>query len=405
MLPKNKRFVGSKISSSHLWAQILLIAAILTFSFNVLTNPLSASTQTDSHWAALQNRGVTALDANEYWIAEPLLKQAMAQADSFAPKDIRLAKSLSELGRLCTIRGRFDEAEVYLEEELSIKELVLGNDRYKCIPTMGSLIQFYLTYGTKSKAYPLTDEMLALVEGKLEEARSGNYKVKVQKGQPIQGWLGVAAPSMQDPIIEWAITCDSVGKTHQSIGNFKLADRFYRVALDIKTTVLGNNHLSLANSYDSLGSLYLEKNDLAEAESYFTDALRITEKILEPESHEAFIRLDKLAKCLIKEGKYAPAEELYRRADNYWKNVPSKYGNEARVAFALGSLYTQEHRYAEALPYLQRALALAEKFNGPDSIAVVPYLQRYAYALYHLGRKGEMAQSQARANSISNANI
>lgn len=324
----------------------------------------------------------------------------MIQAELSNPKDIRLAKSMAELGRLYTIRGHFDEAESYLEEELSIRELVSGNDRYKCIPTMGSLIQFYITYGTRSKADPLTEEMLSLVEGKLNEARAGSTKVKFQKGVPLQGWLGVAAPVMKDPIIEWAITCDSVGNCYRAAGNLDLANRLFNAALDIKTTVLGNSHLSLANSYDSLGSVCLEKDHLAEAESYFTDALNITEKTLSPESPQAYTRLDKLAKCLIKEGKYSEAEQLYLRALKVWTNDPLKHDYEARSSFALGSLYTQEHKYEEAAPYFQKALQLAEDTNGPNSIAVVPYIQKYAYTLYYLGRKNEMEELKARANAI-----
>jgi tetratricopeptide (TPR) repeat protein len=390
---KNKLFHPQRIS--------IFLASIYLLGTSYPINSVSASSSTTETWETIQRRGTNALDANKYWIAEPTLKQAMAQAELFNPKDIRLAKSLSELGRLYTIRGRFDEAECYLEEELSIMELVRGNDRFKCIPTMGSLIQFYLNYGTSSKAAPLTEELLALVEGKLDDARSGSTKTVLKKGQPLQAWLGVAAPVMVDPIIEWAITCDAVGKTHAAHNNYALARRLFNAALDVKTTVLGNNHLSLANSYDSLGDLCLDKNDLEQAESFYVDALNITEKTLYPESPEVYVRLDKLAKCRIKEGKYAEAEKLYIRAQNFWKNEPTKNNNEARVMFALGSLYAQEHKYDEALPYLQKALQLAEDVNGPNSITVVPYLQKYAYTLYYLGRKPEMEQYTARAAAIS----
>ncbi len=231
---------------------------------------------------------------------------------------------MSELGRLYTIRGHFDEAEAYLEEELSVRETVLGNDKYKCIPTMGSLIQFYINYGTRFKADPLAKEMLALVEGKVDEVRSGSFNAKLKKGQPLQGWAGVAAPVAIDPCLDWAITCDSVGNTYQKLRNFKLADRLFKAALDVKITIYGNNHLSLANSYDSLGVLCIEKNDLSEAESYFIDALKITQKTLDPQSHEAFNRLDKLARCYVREKKYQKAEELYLSAKNFWKrNHPS----------------------------------------------------------------------------------
>ncbi len=405
---KNDRFTKFQMlrTSLLIFGHRLLLIATTTFvfSFNQLINPVFAASQPEDSWAQLQQRGTNALDANEYWIAEPTLLKAIAQAERFGPTDIRLAKSMGELGRLYTIRGRFNEAETCLEDELYIKEHNLDGDRYQCIPVMASLIKFYLTYGTKNKAIPLTEEMLSLVDGKLDRVRAGKYKIKLQKGQPLQGWLGVGAAVTKEPIIEWAIACDAVGNCYKTDGNFDLAERLFKTALTIKTIVLGNSHLSLANSYDSLGSLCQEKNDLHEAESYFADALDITERTLEPHSHEVFIRLDKLARCLIKEGKYQQAEVLYLRAQNFWQVEPSKYGDEARAAYSLGSLYTQEHKYASALPYLRQALELAEKFNGPDSYAVIPYLRRYSYTLYYLGHKSETQQLQDRANTISNTN-
>jgi tetratricopeptide (TPR) repeat protein len=221
----------------------------------------------------------------------------------------------------------------------------------------------------------------------------------------LQGWLGSAAPVAVNPIIEWAVACDAVGNTYLTLGNYQMADRFFKAALDVKTTVLGKNHLSLANSYDSLGTVYLEKKDLAEAESYFNDALEITEKTLGQGTHEAFNRLDKLAKVYIQEGKYPEAEALYLRAKNYTNNESSTNCDQARALYSLGSLYSQEHKYDQAAPLLQQALQLAEKFNGPDSYAVVPYLQKYAYALYYLGRKPEMEQMQARASTLADAGM
>lgn len=239
--------------------QSLLMAIIVSALISGWANPAIASSQPAGSWADLQQRGTAALDANQYWIAEPLLKKALAQAEKANPKDIRLAKSLSELGRLYTIRGRFEEAEAYLEEELSIRELVFANDRTQCIPNMGSLIQFYLNYRTQDKAIPLTEEMLALVEGRLEEARAGSHKVRFQKGQPLQGWLGVTAAQARQPVIDWAITCDAVGNSYKAAGNYGEASKLFKAAMEVKTTVLGNDHLSLANSYDSLGSVYQEK--------------------------------------------------------------------------------------------------------------------------------------------------
>jgi len=267
---------------------------------------------------------------------------------------------------------------------------------------MGSLIRFYLLHGTASKAEPLTEELLAFVEGKVREPIEHTQgKITAKKGEPLQGFAGTAAPIMRDPLIEWAITCDDLGNIYRNRGDLDLADRFFKAALDLKSSVLGKEHLSLANSYDSLGEICLARNDDKEAESYFRDALRCTERVLSPEYPVVYARLDKLARCLTKEGKYPQAEELYLRAQNFWKAEPSKYGSEARVLFALGCLYDDQKNYAAAGPLLQQALQKSEQFNGPSSAQLVPYLQKYAYTLYYLGHKPEMEQLKARASTIN----
>jgi tetratricopeptide (TPR) repeat protein len=387
---------GSRAFKAASTAGFVLLWALSTASSAL------ASSQSDKKWHDTQKAGSEALDANQFWIAEPLLKQALEQADSeFDETDLRLSKSLGEIGRLHTIRGRFAEAEPYLEKELMVKQRALGLNNADTIPAMGSLIKFYLQYGNKGKAEPLTERMLDFLDGKMQEPLEEPTKVKAEKGQPLQAWAGSAAPVMRNPVLEWAITCDSVGSLYRDRGNLAMADRLFKAALDLKATVYGKDHLSLANSYDNLGTICAAKNEDTDAESYFRDSLATAEKTLPLESHEVFSRLDKLAQCLAKAGKYREAEELYVRAQSFWKHAPSRSGDEARALFALGCLYVDQKRYSEAAAPLAQALHLAERFNGPSSIALVPYLQKYAYTLYHLGRKPEVDQLVARASTIS----
>jgi tetratricopeptide (TPR) repeat protein len=358
-------------------------------------------------WEKLEQAGEKALWNNEYGNAERLFTQAVIKARTFNKGDSRLAKSSGQLGRLLTMRRRFAEAEPYLEEELKVKELAFGNGDGKLIPSMASMVKFYLVYGNQMKADPLTEKILDYVEGRLsaaaDEATGGN-KTHLKAGQPLKGWAGEAAPVMRTPLIDWAIACDDIGNLYSARSglpeNFALADRLYKAALDVKATVLGKQHLSLANSYDSLGSLALLRQHDQEAESYFQDALEITERI-QPSTQQVFNRVDKLARVKVKLGKLDEAEALYIKAAGVWHGEPSNNGSEARAAYALGALYCQEKKFAQAGPVLARALAAAQHNSGPDSIAIVPYLQKLAYAEYYLGNRGESDNLKARANAIA----
>jgi tetratricopeptide (TPR) repeat protein len=266
---------------------------------------------------------------------------------------------------------------------------------------MASLVKFYLNYGTASKADPLTEDILNFVTGKLKMAGSqaaGNVTYK--KGQPLQAWAGEAAPVMITPLLDWAIACDDIGNVYFAHGGHEQAERLYKAALDVKSTVLGKDHLSLANSYDSLGSACLARHEDVDAESYLRDALQITEKI-QPSTGVIYSRMDKLAKCLISEGKLDEAEALYVRAQNFWSDeTPNSNGADARAAYALGSLYCDEKKYDAAVPILEKALHMAQKNSGADSVMLVPYLQKLAYALYYTGDRSECDQLKARANNI-----
>jgi len=395
-------YSGVRLLSNSICQPPRLLATLIAIMCWAGPWPVWALSDAEKTWEQLQHDGTDAVDTGEYWIAEPLLTKAVIQAGIFGFADLRLAKSMGELGRLYAVRGRFTDAEPYLEEQLFIKENALGRDSDQIIPAIGSMCRFYLLYGTASKADPLTEDILSFVEGKLRDPLPlAQKKVTFQKGVPLEGWAGTAAPAMRDPVIDWAITCDDLGEIYRGRGNLDLAERLFKAALTIKSTVLGNEHLSLANSYDSLGEICLARGDNAMAESFFRDALGCTEKILPPENPEVYARLDKLARCLIKLGKNPQAEELYLRAQSFWKVEPSNCGNEARALFALGSLYVDERKYAMAVPVLQQALQLAEQYNGPSSIALVPYLQKYAYALYYFGGKPEADHLKARANVIA----
>jgi tetratricopeptide (TPR) repeat protein len=383
--------------------QALLLAVLACSCLNLPSQAVSVSSDS---WEKIQHNATEALNADEYWRAKPLLYQALTKAEAFGGDDIRLAKTLDELGRYYTIRGRFSDAEPFLEEALAIKEQAWGMDSQEIIPAMGSMIRFYLNYGTKSKADPLTNQLLTLVTGKINDPSfKGKNKVHYKKGQSLEAWAGVAVLGTHNPAIDWAITCDDVGNLYRIQGNYDLSFKLFKAALDVKSTILGKEHLSLANSYDSFGTLYVSKNKPELAEAYLKDSLEMAQKILDPDDWQVNSRLEKLAKCLTKEGKYKEAESLYLSAQKSWTNDPKTADSHIRAIFNLGCLYSDEKNYAAAAIEFRRALAIAEKVDGPDSINLVPYMQRYAYALYHLGHKQDTDNLRAHAGAIvGNAN-
>lgn len=381
--------------------QVFALSTLLLILLESAVSPALAMTELQKQWEFNERKGVEALDSNLYGLAEPFLKEAAQQAEMFGADDPRLAKSLGELGRLYTIRRRYAEAEYALEQELHYKEVALGRTSGKLIPAMGSLVRFYMTCGTLSKAEPLTDDIIAFVEGKIKEESAERKEAMGLKGGPLIGWAGSAAPSMHTPLVEWAVTCDDLGGLYLSKRKFDMAERLFKAALDIKATVMGKQHMSLANSYESLAGLALAKGETKDAESYYKEALQITTNILGIDDPKCYSSIEKLARCYIQEKKYGEAEALYKQIINAWRSEPNGAGSEARALYALGSLYCTEGKYGAASATLARALHLSQKASGPCSIVLVPYMQKYAYALYYTGQRGASDGMKARANYIA----
>lgn len=382
----------------------LLISFVLTLACAI--PGMAGIHPSDEEWKAwqkVQAAGSEAFDKCEYGKAERLLKKAMEMAREIGPGDIRIAKSPGDLGRLLEVRGRFTEAQPLLEEEFYLKDRAVGNENGQIVLDMENLIRFYITEGTAERAAPLGEDLLAFVQGKFrEQARQTKGKITLDQGQPLNAWAGTAGPRMHDPMLEWSISCDRVGDYFRYHGNLDMADRFYKTALDLKATVLGKRHLSLANSYDYLGMVCMlrgEEKDLKDAESYFRDALSISEEVMEPGDKDLYPRIDKLARCLIKEKKFSEAEQLYWRAVKVCGGDWTEPGQ--RALFRLGCMYTEARRFGAAAPVLRRALRHAEHTYGSCSVQLMPYLRQLAYVSYYAGARGEHESLKARANNIS----
>lgn len=374
-----------------------LLASVLVWLIASLTCAETALAYSEAEWDMLQRAAVNALDTNRYWLAEPMLKKSVKEAEKFGFDSWRLSTALHELGRYYTIRGRFKEAEPCFEKELQVREMTVGKEADQIIPAMGSLVRFYLSYGSAEKADSLSESMLALLEGKMKDTKV--HAASFKKGQPIEAWLGTASLH-RDPVLEWSITCDTIGKCYRARGNLKLAEKLFKASLDMKTSILGLGHLSLASTYAELGLLYMENELYQEAEPCFREAYNSTVLVLPPESTEVFAQLERLARCLTKQQKFEEAEQLYSKALKDLKKRELSGGDEAKAMYALGCLYIEQKNFSQAAYALARAIDMNERFNGSCQIGLVPYLEKYAYCLYYLGRRGDTDRLRARAEQI-----
>ena len=163
------------------------------------------------------------------------------------------------------------------------------------------------------------------------------------------------------------------------MGNYYTAEQYYLEALNIRKSVLGENHPDYAGSLNNLGSLYEDIGDYAQAEQYIMQALKIYKSVL-GENHPDYAgSLNNLGALYREMGAYAKAEQCYLEAIKIRKSVLGK--NHPSYAISLnniGVLYRDMGDYAESEQYLTQALKIQKTVfgdNHPD----------YALSLNNLG--------------------
>jgi tetratricopeptide (TPR) repeat protein len=161
-------------------------------------------------------------------------------------------------------------------------------------------------------------------------------------------------------------------------------------ALALAERTWGPDDLRLASRLTNAAIVDMEV-DLPRAEREFARALAATEKVCGPNHPEVGTMLMDMAVLATKRGHWEEAERLTRRALTL---IETAYGENAQVAYLLrnlgGDIYFQG-RKAEALPYLQRAIAIQDRVLGPDNVAVGEWLSNEAQVLYDLQRWAELA--------------
>ena len=99
--------------------------------------------------------------------------------------------------------------------------------------------------------------------------------------------------------ISVADSYDKLGSLYEACGNLRVAEVYYQKSLNIRIKQLGPFHLDVANSYDKLGSLYEALDDLHTAEDYYQKSLNIRITQLAPDNIRVANCIKRLA-CLDK---------------------------------------------------------------------------------------------------------
>jgi tetratricopeptide (TPR) repeat protein len=183
-------------------------------------------------------------------------------------------------------------------------------------------------------------------------------------------------------------------------GQYSKAGRLLQRCLSIRTKALGPDHADVGMTLNNLGSLYRLQHKWSEAEPLFKQALDVSRKQPGGRLREAEV-MSNLSKLMQDTRQYAHAlaysdrvlEILEKTPDSQSLFLAKALNNEAALHSIMG-------HPDQAVPYLERALAVAERAGGADHPAVAHILLNYAAVLKQTKRKNDAKRMEQRARAI-----
>ena len=203
------------------------------------------------------------------------------------------------------------------------------------------------------------------------------------------------------PAADISQTKTLLGRAYRTNAQWPQAEQYFREALEMDRSRMGEDHPTIATDLEDLARLLLDINRLEEAEPLFRDALAIEEKTYGPDHTRVAVSLNSLATLLQKTNRSSEAELLYRRALEI--NERSFGPDHPQVAIDLNNLaflLKDDNRLAEAEPMYQRALTIDEKRYGPNHPDVAIDLSNLAALLKETNRIAEAEPMYRRALAI-----
>jgi tetratricopeptide (TPR) repeat protein/CHAT domain-containing protein len=195
---------------------------------------------------------------------------------------------------------------------------------------------------------------------------------------------------------------DFFSKVYQALkGNEALAINFAQQALNIRIRLLGLEHSKVARSLINLAQLYSEMGQYEKALPLQELAVSVYKKGLGEEHPEVARSLNNLALLYFKMGQYEktlPLQEQALKIDK--KTLGEDHPDVARSLNNLAQLYSDMGQYEKALPLQEQALSIIKKALGDDHPTVAMCLNNLAAFYSRMGQYEKALPLQEQALKV-----
>lgn len=162
-------------------------------------------------------------------------------------------------------------------------------------------------------------------------------------------------------------TSIQLAKAYQMIGDFKNAEKYYRLSVKIfkKAKIKNKRNLALANAHLSFSNMYFKSRDFDKAISLLETARALA---IKSEKYNAVFlnRCDiELAKNYKEKKEYEKAITLLKKSENFFKKTPRDF-QVYEVQKLISEILIDLNRLDEAIKYLESVDAFILKYHSKE---------------------------------------
>ncbi|MGF1476216.1 MAG: tetratricopeptide repeat protein [Geminicoccaceae bacterium] len=445
-----------------------MAARLLVFICLLLSQPAAAQQETadeagspaERSWIEASRDGIEAMEANDADAAEIAYRKALRIADGFASRDPRRATSANNLAHALYLKGELAEAIRLMRDALGLREQIYGSDHPATAQALNNLAELLRANGRLRDALPLhrralairkallgsnhpevaqTQNNLAVLLAELGEvaeaeelhrqalevrktALGEDHSVVVEsltnlatlvadQGRPeeadplLEEALQILEQDAEKPVLDPAYVRALSGDVARRLGKHQIAIERLEEAVDLMTaTDQELSSLDQAWVLNALAVAYHDVGRLDDARTRYLEALKRQETIWGPDDPRLAVILSNLGELERISLRYQEAEKHLLRAAELLERIGDNRAERGLVFNNLAAVYTQSGRYLDAMPLLERTLALEEARLGEDHPDLVPLLDAMALVMTELDRPAEARAYRERADTIVRSN-
>jgi tetratricopeptide (TPR) repeat protein len=202
--------------------------------------------------------------------------------------------------------------------------------------------------------------------------------------------VSVAQDRLGENHLSVAASYNNLAFLYDSQGRYSEAEPFYLQALQLRKRLLGEEHPHVAQSYNNLAALYDSQGRYSEAEPFYLQALQLCKRLLGEEHPHVATSYNNLAFLYDSQGRYSEAEPFYLQALQLYKRLLGEEHPHVATSYNnLAELYRSQGRYSEAEPFYLQALQLRKRLLGEEHPHVAQSYNNLAALYDSQGRYSE----------------